>query len=256
MNLAGTTSIFCSKISPAIRLAAFFIATMACPNFTNATVPGLTPEMEAMLAQCAPNVHPETMAAVISAESRGNRFAIADAGPKHLPWSQRKNMVRSFYLPTITDAVAKAQDLISQGHTVSLGPAQINDRQLPRLGLSIEDVFDSCTNLRAGGQILGECYTRASKLYGPGLRALRAALSCYNSGDMVRGEREGYVDLVFSQRGKALALKTGGKATVGAENRVVGSRQSVVASNQPWWKGAKARSFTMSSQAFSVGVGE
>jgi len=254
--MASTMIDFCCKTSRPLWFRAFFSALAAVPCFASAAVPGLTSEMETMLAECAPNVHPETMAAVISAESRGNRFAIADAGPKHLPWSQRKSMVRSFYLPTVDDAIAKAQELISQGHTVSLGPAQINDRQLPRLGLSIEDVFDSCTNLRAGGQILGECYSRASKLHGPGHRALRAALSCYNSGDMARGEKEGYVDLVYSQRGKDLVLRTSGKAMSANTGNKAAGRQTMAASNQPWWKGAKPRAFTMSSQGFSVGVGE
>lgn len=170
---------------------------------------GLSLEMEGMLRQCAPNVHPETMAAVISAESAGQQFALADAGPKHLPWSQRKTMVRSFYFPTLEAAAETARNLIAAGHTVSIGAAQINDRNLPRLGLTIEKTFDLCTNLRAGDQILSECYTRASKQYGAGGKALRAALSCYNSGDFVRGDKDGYVDLVIGKAGKSLVWKSG-----------------------------------------------
>lgn len=166
------------------------------------------PEFYALIAQCAPTVHPETMAAVISAESRGHQFAIADAGPVHLPWSQRKSMVRSHFLGSADAAVAKATELISKGHTVSLGLAQINDRNLKRLNLSIRDVFNPCTNIAAGGQILTQFYEKASRQFGPGPRSLRAALSAYNSGNWVRGEKDGYVDIVYRQAGVPLSVKS------------------------------------------------
>ena len=166
------------------------------------------PELYAFIARCAPTVHPETMAAVISTESRGHQFAIADAGPVRLPWSQRKHMVRSFYLNSAEEAVAKATELIAKGHTVSLGLSQINDRNLKRLNLSIRDVFNPCTNIAAGGQILTQFYQKALREFGPGTRALRAALSGYNSGNWVRGEQDGYVDIVYRQVGVPLAIKT------------------------------------------------
>lgn len=172
-----------------------------------ANMPGVDPEFTALIERCAPTVHPETMAAVVSAESRGHRFAIADAGPVKLPWAQRKHLVRSHYLGTLDSAVAKAEELIANGHTVSLGFAQINDRNLPRLGLSVRDVFDPCVNIAAGGKILTEFYQKASKQFGAGTVALRAAISAYNSGNWVRGEKDGYVDLVYKQVGRPLSMK-------------------------------------------------
>lgn len=182
-------------------------------------IAGVDPEFAALIERCAPTVHPETMAAVISAESRGHQFAIADAGPVKLPWSQRKAMVRSFYFGTVTEAVAKAKELIASGHTVSLGFTQINDRNLPKLGLSLSDVFDQCTNVRAGGSILTEFYIRAVKVFGPGPRALRAAISGYNSGDWMRGEKDGYVDLVYKQAGRPLAVRTGTSTAAGMQRQ-------------------------------------
>lgn len=178
-----------------------------------AGVQGVSPELSAMLAQCAPSVHPETMAAIVSAESRGHRYAIADAGPRNLPWAKRKKLVRSFYESSLDSAVARVNGLLAQGHTVSMGPAQVNDRNLPALGMTVRDAFDSCKNVAAGGRILTVFYVEAAKQYGPGSRALRAALSAYNSGSFVRGEKDGYVDLVFKQRGKPLELKTGAGIT-------------------------------------------
>jgi len=181
-----------------------------------AGVQGVSPELSAMLARCAPSVHPETMAAIVSAESRGHQYAIADAGPKHLPWSKRKRLVRSFYEGSLDSAVARVNGLLAQGHTVSMGPAQVNDRNLPALKMTVRDAFDSCKNVAAGGKILTAFYVKAAKQYGPGDRALRAALSAYNSGSFVRGEKDGYVDLVFKQRGKPLELKAGGRLGVAA----------------------------------------
>ncbi len=173
----------------------------------DAPIAGVSPELSQLISRCAPTVHPETMAAVISAESRGQQFAIADAGPKNLPWAQRKHLVRSFYLSTVEDAVATATSLIASGHTVSLGISQINDRNLASLGIPLRNVFDPCTNVWAGGKILTQFYEKAARQFGPGPRALRAALSAYNSGSWVRGEQDGYVNLVMQQRGKSLALK-------------------------------------------------
>lgn len=166
-------------------------------------------DVDELLRRCAPSVHPETMRAVLNTESRGNVLAVADAGPVALPWSQRKAMVRSHYPADKATAVRLARDLIAQGHTVSLGLAQINDRNLARLGVPIESIFEPCANMSAGDKILSAFYAKAVKLYGPGARALRAALSGYNSGDFVRGEQDGYVDLVFKQAGRPLVLKEG-----------------------------------------------
>lgn len=172
-------------------------------------------DVDELLRRCAPSVHPETMRAVLNTESRGNMLAVADAGPVALPWSQRKAMVRSHYPADKPAAIRLVKDLLARGHTVSLGLAQINDRNLARLGVSIESIFEPCANVAAGASILSSFYANAVKSYGPGARALRAALSGYNSGSFVRGEQDGYVDLVFKQVGKPLVLKDGsGQAMV------------------------------------------
>ena len=172
------------------------------------SVPGVDGAFAKLIARCAPTVHPETMAAVISAESRGHQYAIADAGPVKLPWAQRKHLVRSYYMGSLDSAVAKATNLIAAGHTVSLGLAQVNDRNLANLGLSVRAVFDPCTNVAAGGQILTRFYQKAIQKFGPGSRALRASISAYNSGDWMRGENEGYVGLVFKQVGRPLGMRS------------------------------------------------
>jgi type IV secretion system protein VirB1 len=104
--------------------------------------------------------------------------------------------------------VATARDLIAKGHTVSLGVSQINDRNLKGMGVTIQEVFDPCTNVAVGGKILTDFYDRAVKKFGPGPGALQAALSAYNSGDWSRGARDGYVNLVYKQLGKPLHIRS------------------------------------------------
>ena len=187
-----------------------FLLSMSCTAMAQFAAQSNEPNINELITRCAPTVHPETMTALMSAESSGHQYAIADAGPVKLPWSKRKHMVKSFYMDSLGEAVTKANELKAQGHTVSLGLMQVNDRNLPSLGISIEQVFDLCTNINAGAKILTDFYLRAVPLFGQGDKAMRAALSAYNSGDWVRGERDGYVDLVYQKAGKPFELKTAG----------------------------------------------
>lgn len=190
------------------------------------------PELYMFIARCAPTVHPETMAAVISTESRGKQFAIADAGPVNLPWSQRKNMVRSFYMSSLDEAVSKASSLISQGHTVSLGLAQVNDRNLKSLNLSLRQIFDPCVNVAAGGQILTGFYKKAYQHFGPGTKAMRAALSAYNSGSWIRGEQDGYVDLVYRRAGLSPSVHSNSSVVAKKQNSKNNTNSSLLVFNE------------------------
>lgn len=193
-------------------------------------------DVDDLLKRCAPNIHPETMRAVLSAESKGNALAVADAGPVALPWSERKHLVRSHYPGSLPEAVTLVKGLLANGHTVSLGLSQINDRNLSALGVSIEEVFEPCANVAAGARVLSECYGRASKEFGPGARALRAALSCYNSGSFVRGERDGYVDLVYQNKDKPLLIRESGVQVANKGIRVPAITGMVNGSNTAWQK--------------------
>nr|WP_255555222.1 lytic transglycosylase domain-containing protein [Trinickia mobilis] len=188
--------------------------------------------MVELLQRCAPNVALSTMSSIVKVESRGNMYALADAGPVNLPWSVRKNLVRSFYPATLEEASGLARSLIAQGHTVSLGLSQVNDRNLKRMGLTIEQVFDPCTNIATGARILTDFYDRASKQYGAGERALQAAISAYNSGDFERGIENGYVGLVYAAAGAVPTLSAGAalRASTGGRGK---KRQQSPANT--WW---------------------
>lgn len=140
------------------------------------------------LAQvCAPSVAVETMAAIVTHESKSNPFAIGINGGARL---SRQPANRD-------EAVDVAARLLKMSLSIDLGLAQINSANLPKLGLRIEDAFDACTNLRAAEAVLRGCYDPAARRFGPGQRALQAALSCYNTGGFERGLTNGYVAGVY-----------------------------------------------------------
>lgn len=166
-------------------------------------------DLSVLVQQCAPNVGAVTMRAIIKTESGGNPYILADAGPASLPWSQRESMVRTLRPASAQEAAAAVHDLVRQGHIVAIGLAQINYKNLAGLGLTVEQVLDPCTNIRAGAKVLSDFYARALRKLGPSdpQAALQAALSSYWSGNMVDGFRGGYVQKVINNAGLAVELK-------------------------------------------------
>lgn len=135
-----------------------------------------------MLAErCAPSVHPRTMAAVVMTESAGNPLAINVNGAR--------NPRPAANLAT---AVQTARRYVAAGYSVDLGLAQINSRNLGRLGLTIEQMFVPCVNLAASARILSTNY-RAAGRGSQDQQALRIAFSMYNTGHPARGFGNGYV---------------------------------------------------------------
>lgn len=166
-------------------------------------------DLPALVQQCAPNVGPVTMQAIIKTESAGHVYALADAGPANLPWSQRKNMVRSFYPATADEAEATVNDLVAKGHIVAIGLTQVNVKNLPALGYTVRQVLEPCTNIAAGAKVLTNFYNSALKRLGTGDKqeALLAAISAYWSGDFQRGFTGGYVQQVVNNAGLQVSLK-------------------------------------------------
>lgn len=141
----------------------------------------------ALIAVCAPNVHPTTVQAIIKVESGGNPLALN---------INKRNGVAYPLNPKIkstVEAVRAAKGAISAGHTVDMGYMQVNSANLKRLGYTVEEMFDPCKNIKAGAQVLSEAYALALPIYGNEQAALRAALSVYNTGNFRRGFANGYV---------------------------------------------------------------
>lgn len=149
------------------------------------------PVIPAALLACALNVSPVTLEAIARVESGGNSLALNVnrlQGPQPHPAG-------------VADAVQIAASYIAHGFSVDLGLMQVNSRNLPALGYTIEQVLDPCTNLAAGGRILAADYADAARRMGEGQPALRAALSAYNTGDFSAGIRNGYVARYYGPGG-------------------------------------------------------
>lgn len=133
-------------------------------------------DFQALAQQCAPQVEPTTLQAIVQTESGFNPYAIGVVGGRLARQPQNQ-----------AEAVATVKALESAGWNYSMGLSQVNRSNLSRYGLDAAAAFDPCANLRAGAAILGQCYSRASASMGAGQTALRAAFSCYYSGNFQRG---------------------------------------------------------------------
>lgn len=130
----------------------------------------------ALVQQCAPTVAPETMAAIVNVESSYNPYAIGvvKGALKRQPRNKQ-------------EAVATAKALAAAGWNFSIGVAQVNRYNLPKYNLTYEQAFEPCPNLRAGSKILEDCFLRADDNKRSEQQALKAAISCYYSGNFTRG---------------------------------------------------------------------
>ncbi|NYT79232.1 lytic transglycosylase domain-containing protein [Alcaligenaceae bacterium] len=148
-------------------------------------------ELAGLASACAPNIHPTTLLALVQHESRAKAYAIGINGAGG----------GTRYADSAEHATSIAHALLKAGTNFDAGLAQINVRNWDWLGLDAETVFDPCTNLKAAQTVLTECYARALQRHHEEQQALRAALSCYNTGHFERGFRNGYVSKVLAQAG-------------------------------------------------------
>jgi type IV secretion system protein VirB1 len=137
----------------------------------------------ALSQSCAPSVAPQTLAAIAHVESRFDPLAIG----------VNRNGARPARARNAAEAATTARRLLGRGANLDLGLAQINSDNLAWLGLTVEDTFDPCLNLRAAATVLRAGYTPAGETPAHRQSALRIALSRYNTGDARRGFRNGYV---------------------------------------------------------------
>ncbi|PRP68494.1 hypothetical protein BUE93_22095 [Chromobacterium amazonense] len=145
-------------------------------------------DISGLIAACAPFVAGSTMMSIIHVESGGNPYAIG-VNTKH-----RANSVSSHY-----SAVMEANRLIGNGANIDMGLMQINVKTMKNLGLTVEQVFDPCTNIYAGATVLTRNYYNASRKYVSEQEALLAAISAYNTGNYRNGFKNGYVGKVVNR---------------------------------------------------------
>lgn len=151
--------------------------------------------------KCAPDIPLVTLRALVRAESGFRPYAVSLDYPRRTARDQG-----------LTDAIillarqpknwAEARSwthwFLKRNRSVSVGLSQISTRNAASLGLQIDQLFDPCTNLRAGSQLLRAKYLDARMTLGDGQTALYYALSLYNSGSGRIGFENGYVTHVVN----------------------------------------------------------
>ncbi|MGL4928268.1 MAG: lytic transglycosylase domain-containing protein [Plesiomonas shigelloides] len=154
-----------------------------------------------LMEQCAPNISPVTLDAIIKTESSGNPYVVAniDDGTSHKFKSQ-------------PEATRYINALSRDGKRFSAGLMQIYSGNFPALGLDNNTVFDSCTNIKAGAKILTNNYESIKE--GNEQEKLNKALSMYYSGNKTRGLKKepeyantSYVERVRNKAYKVPALR-------------------------------------------------
>jgi len=152
------------------------------------------------LYQCAPEIAPSTLSAIVQVESGGD------------PWTMWDNTARRGYRPTsLQQAKHILRVLMSEGHQVDVGIAQVDTANFAAYGLRPSNAFGVCTNLRVGADILAAAYRKATATYGPGQRALYHAFEVYNSGAL-HGDAI-YANRVLRAAGIPVNVQTGGGLT-------------------------------------------
>ncbi|WYX27677.1 lytic transglycosylase domain-containing protein [Achromobacter denitrificans] len=141
--------------------------------------------------RCAPDVHISTLAAVVRHESGFNPLVIGVNSKPH----------RSIRPGSKAEAVDEVRKLMDKGIDFDVGYGQINVRNWKWLGVTPETIFDPCVNLASAQRVLVNCYKRAAELHGPGQNALYATFSCYNTGNLTAGFKNGYVGKLVAGAG-------------------------------------------------------
>jgi type IV secretion system protein VirB1 len=95
-----------------------------------------------------------------------------------------------------------ATRLERDGFNYSVGLVQVNKKNFAKYGLTLTTAFDPCRNVKAGAGILKNCFFGARSSTKDEQAALRAALSCYYSGNFSTGFRDGYVQKVVQATDK------------------------------------------------------
>ena len=163
-------------ILTALLAMPFFVCAENQPQMMKTVLTQPTPKavnFNAAVKQCAKGIDADTFQAVARTESSFNQFAIGvvKGSLKEQPTN-------------LADAVAAVKMLREKGYNFSMGLVQVNKQHMKKFNLTDESIFDICTNLRVGGEILKDCFSRAK---GDEQQRLQQALSCYYSGNFRTG---------------------------------------------------------------------
>jgi len=153
-----------------------------------------------LAAICAPNVPLVTLRAIARTESAFHQYALSLDHPRRTAREQGLRGGGIFLArqpKDLAEARAWARWLLDHGRNVSIGLMQVSTQHAADLGVTVDQLFDPCTNMQAGARLLTAKYQEAARSLGEGQTALNRALSEYNSGSISVGLENGYVATVI-----------------------------------------------------------
>ena len=143
------------------------------------------PQAKACLASFYGTVNYEYHSVVNFALAGKKTFHFSDNLAEHLANTEINLKAALIQLPFPTCLFTfTSRAAINAMHNIrgDSGVMQINVKNLPMLNLSVEQVFDPCTNITAGAQILQNFYLKSAKSSGQGQASLHRAISAYKYG--------------------------------------------------------------------------
>lgn len=121
-----------------------------------------------MFDDCGIVQHQDVLEKIVKYESGNRQFAIGiNIG---------NGTSKSIFASDEHTAVSWAKELLSRGYpSIDMGYGQINSKNLAKLGVSVDQIFDKCTNLCASQKIFDQNLAATNG-------DITAALSMYNTG--------------------------------------------------------------------------
>lgn len=141
--------------------------------------------------QCSdPYAHRSVMTAIVKVESGGNPWAI----------NINNKGVRLLAQPkTKEEAISWVNWFNDRNYNIDIGIAQVNIKNIKRMGYSPTQFLDPCLNLKIASQILLDNYKSSSKKTLNSDDAVKLAISAYNTGNFRDGYKNGYVQKVVNK---------------------------------------------------------
>ena len=157
-------------------------------------------QMIVLLKSCAPRAALNTMLAVVTTESDFHPYAISVNRPQQIASSIGLNnqAIELARQPNSKrEAILWMRWLLQHHISVSVGLLQVSTENAARFHLKPEQLFDPCTNIAVGANLLAEAYAAQMQAAPNDPDALLHALSIYNSGTANFGFYNGYVDHIL-----------------------------------------------------------
>jgi type IV secretion system protein VirB1 len=157
-------------------------------------------QMIVLFKSCAPNAALNTMLAVATTESDFHPYAISVNSPQKIAsrFGLANQAIEFQRQPASKlEAVLWMRWLLQHRISVSVGLLQVNTDNAARFHLDPERLFDPCTNVAVGANLLAEAYTAQKQAAPNDPDALLHALSIYNSGTANFGFSNEYVDRIL-----------------------------------------------------------